>query len=214
MSNSFTPDTTIEINDKIQAFEEEAWFSRMQQEQQEINQWQREEQERLLAETNQFSQQPANPQNLVKVNLLDMLELVTHNIKALPPEEYLEARSQLLQTLKLCQKLLEKHEERTFLPLLKEQQTDTLRYGKYEVSYKVSEKRGIDERKLRAALLDPEHIKLFLKPQEFKPIVECRELLFKLGIYSDVYTTKQGKKPILHITDTNTIKTKLEEVEN
>jgi hypothetical protein len=199
---------------------EEGFQAQQRKECQEIQQLEREEEQKLQAEINQFEDNQlrlANRNNppLVKQNLLDTLYLMTDKIIDLKePTSYLQARTEFIQMLKLCQKRLEKHEEKTFIPLLAKEQTDTLRLGKYEITYKPSKKRTIDASKLKQALPSPEQFKLFLKPPEFKNMQECQNLLFNLGILSDVYTIKEGKKPILNIVDTNTIKRPLVEVED
>lgn len=160
-----------------------------------------------------IKQPPAitNPERLQPINALELFEHFTDIATSIKDAStYLEFRSQLLDTLKRCQRSLEIHEARTFIPLLAEMKTDTMRFGKYEVSYKPSSKRAIDMKKLQAAVSNWEILELLFKPKEFKPLHQCREILFKNGVYSDVYTTKIGKKPILHIIDANTIKKELE----
>jgi hypothetical protein len=184
------------------------------QEMQEIKQLEEEQQEQARQEIDQADKHltPAN-YPLRKLNLLDALERVTNKITQLDPHNYLQARTEFLQTLKICQKRLEKYEEKTFIPILEKEGKDTLRLGKFEVSFKPSQKIAIDETKLKAALTNPNQFNIFLKKPEFKPMQECKALLLALGIYSDVFTVKEGKKPILNITDTNTIRRRLEEVE-
>jgi hypothetical protein len=66
------------------------------------------------------------------LNLLDALDFITDKITRLQdPESYLQARSEFLQTLKICQKRLEKHEEATFIPMLEQAGTDSLRFGRH-----------------------------------------------------------------------------------
>ncbi len=218
MFNIFRPQqTTTTVN--ASALVTEGWLAQERQELQEINQLEREQEQNLQSEINPFEDrqlipESQNSQPLTKLNLLDALDLITDKIIELKEEaSYLQARTEFLQILKICQKRLEKHEEKTFIPILEGEQTDTLRLGKYEITYKPSKKRTIDEKKLEQVLPRSEQFKLFLKPPEFKNIQECQNLLLKLGIYSDVYTTKLGKKPILNIVDTNLIKRKLEEEE-
>jgi hypothetical protein len=156
---------------------------------------------------------PAN-QALVKLNLLDALDFITDKITKLEdPTSYLQARSEFLKSLNFCQNRLEKHEKKTFIPMLEKQKTDTLRLDKYVISFKPSKKTVIDSEKLTQALSSREQIAIFQKPPEFKTLPECRRLLLNLGILSDVFTIKQGKKPILNIIDTNTIRRPLAEVE-
>lgn len=161
-------------------------------------------------------QPPQAPTKIfVKHNLLDFIDLFTEqltNIKDM--ETYLQVRSEFLQVLKLSEKTLALHETKTFIPMLEQHSTDSLRFGKWEVSYKPSQKREIDAGKLTAALPKPELIGKFYKKPEFKTLPECQRLMHKLGVYSDVFTTKQGKKPILKIIDTNTIKQEIEEIED
>ncbi len=213
-NNIFKPHKTIATNPNPPNFEE-GRHAQERQEWQEINQLEREEEESAQSEINQFEDKQLtlanlNNQPFVKLNLLDALDLMTDKIIELQePTSYLQARSEFTQMLKFCQKRLEKYEEKTFIPMLAEKQTDTLRLGKYEITYKPSKKRTIDEFKLKQVLPSAEQFKLFLKAPEFKNMQECQNLLLSLGIYSDVYTEKLGKKPILNIIDTNTIKRSL-----
>jgi hypothetical protein len=55
----------------------------------------------------------------------------------------------------------------------------------------------IDEEKLKAVLPDPTQMTIFLKQPEFKTLPECRRLLLGLGIASDVFGIKLGKKPLI-----------------
>jgi hypothetical protein len=164
-------------------------------------------------ETAEQRQLTPTAKEAVRLNILEALDLITEKMTTLPnPEQYLQMREELTNTLKICQKRLEQYEEKTFIPMLERHQTDNLRLGKYEVSYRPSKKRIIDMEKLKTALIDnPQQINLFLKKPEFKTLEKCRQLLLKLGVYSDVYSVKIGKQPILNIKDTNTIKRKLEE---
>lgn len=161
--------------------------------------------------------QPAISQPLVKLNLLDTLEFITSKITELEDtESYLQARTEFLEVLKRCEKRLARHEENKFINLMNEQETDTLRFGRYEVTYQLSKKTVIDSNKLKNALETtgkPEQFNLFLKESEFKTLPKCRHLLKKLNILSDVYGIKEGKKLILNIVDTNTIKQEVESIE-
>lgn len=208
MFNIFTPQETITV--KAPALELEGLQEQQApQEFEQVNQLEREEIDTVQENLNQLS--TTNNQHFVKLNLLDTLEFITEKITKLSePTTYLQARSEFLQTFKLCLKLLERHEENTFIPMLEKADTDTLRLGRYEISFKPSKKTVIDEGKLKNALQDPNQIKVFLKQPEFKTLPECRRLLLNLGILSDVFTIKEGKKPILNIIDTNTVKRKLE----
>jgi hypothetical protein len=187
------------------------------QELQEVKQLEREEQERLQTELNreeQLATQPQPNQPLIKLHFAELAEQLTEKVTSIKDlESYLEARSVLFETLKTCQKMLEWHEEKTLIPRLEQEQNRTIKVNKWQLSYKPSQKTAIDINKLKAALSNPEHVKYFFKKPEFKPMNQCKDLLLKLGVYGDVYTTKTGKKPILHITDTNTVRRKAEEID-
>lgn len=181
------------------------------QEPEQLKQLERQESEAIQESLNQLATKDLDHQAIVKLNLLDTLDFITDKITKLQePTVYLQARTEFLQTLKICQKRLERHEENTFIPMLEAKQTDNLKLGKWEVTFRPSKKTVIDEDRLKIALPNPEQLKLFLKPPEFKTLPECRRLLLNLNIFCDVYTVKQGKKPILNIIDTNTIKREIE----
>lgn len=225
MFNSLTPPKTITASPSV--LTAEGWLAQQRRELQETNQLALEEEKELQSESNKLesgdsadsdakeliNSNNSSNQPSLKLNILEALELITDKITALPTFEYLPARSEFMQILKICLKRLEKHEEKTFIPLLEAEPNRTLRLGKYAVTYKPSQKTVIDENKLKQALPNPEQFKFFLKPAEFKNMQECKTLLLKLRVFSDVFATKLGKKPILHISDTNTLKREIENQE-